>query len=66
MNDDWMDNPIEMDDWINTLEEETKGQKSGSGGRSPSNGGCLSGCGTVVVGIIIVIVLIALIITVVT
>lgn len=57
-NDDWMHNPVEMDDWIREMDEDSKG----SGGGPPKGGGCGSGCGSLVVVVIVIIVIIALII----
>lgn len=62
-NDDWMDNPIEMDDWIREMDEETKGIPPKGGGSPPGNGGCGSGCLIVVLGVLGLIVLITLITT---
>jgi len=60
MNDDWMDNPLEVDDFINSLEEETKDQKNGSDGRPPGGGG--SGCGMLIVGAVLILIVIAILV----
>ena len=59
--DDWMHNPTEMDDWINTLEDETKNAPRRTGGGPGGGGGCGSGCFVVVIAVVGIIVLIALI-----
>lgn len=60
MNDDWMDNPLEVDDFINSLEEETKDQKNGSDGRPPRGGG--SGSGMLIVGAVLILIVIAILV----
>ena len=50
--DDWMNDPLETDDFINTLEEETKNVPRGSGGCC-SFDGCLY---VVIMGAIVLIV----------
>ena len=60
MSDNWWDNPVEVDSWIDELEQSSKG---GSGNKKPSNSGCGGGCLTAVIGIVGVIVVIAVILT---